>query len=117
MSAAVDQMRGEQGEQAQRLGGALQPDELQQGGVAGVGDHALDDAVAPIDVGVGKLVGGDAVLQRFDNETAISFFFREEPAVVGDQQAEIAGAGLIDARVVDLVQDAVAEGEPHPADR
>jgi len=42
----------------------------------------------------------------------VAFFFGEEVATVGDEEAEVAGAGLVDAGEIDLVQNAVADGEP-----
>src|SRR6266849_6567338 len=46
---------------------------------------------------------------------AAAFFFREITGAVGDDQSQIAGAGLVHPWIVDFVQDAVAEGEPYAA--
>src|SRR5579859_2950839 len=82
-----------------------------------VGQDVFVDTEAPADVGVGELEGGDAVFETVQNGRAIALFFGEEAVAVGDDEAEVAGAGLVDARIVDFVQDAVAEGEPDAADR
>jgi len=37
-----------------------------------------------------------------------------EPVAIRDDEAEVTDLRNVDARVVDLVQDAVADGEPHP---
>ena len=118
MRAGIDQMRRQQGKQPQRRTiQHLQPDLLQHDVVARVGDDVLDDAEPAAEMGVDDQEGGDAVLQPAGLEAAVALFLGEEAGAVGDDQAEIAGAGLVDPRVVDLVEDAVAEGEPNAADR
>ena len=82
-----------------------------------IGQHMLDDAEPATGVGVDQPERRHAVLQRGDLEVAVALLLGEEAIVAGDDQAEVARAGLIDARIVDLVQDAVAEREPDAADR
>ena len=77
----------------------------------------LDDAEPAAGVGVDEPERRHAVLQRGDLEVAVALLLGEEAIAVGDDQAEVARARLIDARIVDLVQDAVAEREPDAADR
>src|SRR3954471_17699149 len=45
----------------------------------------------------------------------IALFFREVRRTIRDDEAEVSDAGVIHARVVHLVENAVAQGEPHPA--
>ena len=45
----------------------------------------------------------------------MSLFFGEKAGTVSDKQSLVPGAGLIDPRKVDFVQDAMAQGEPHTA--
>jgi hypothetical protein len=42
----------------------------------------------------------------------VALFFGEEIAAVGDDESQVAGAGLVDAGKVDFVEDAVTQGEP-----
>ena len=48
-------------------------------------------------------------------ECTTTFLFGKEFTTVGDDQAKVAGAGLIDSRIIDLVQDAVTERKPNLA--
>src|SRR5688572_9561852 len=45
----------------------------------------------------------------------IALFFRKIRQAIRDDEAEVAGAGVTDARVVHLIENAVTQGEPHPA--
>src|SRR5262252_10352100 len=47
----------------------------------------------------------------------VTLFFRYIRGAVGCDQAEIASARGVDARIVDLVENAMAEREPHAAGR
>jgi len=42
----------------------------------------------------------------------MALLFGEKPAAIGDDQTEVASAGLIDAGKIDLIENAVAEREP-----
>jgi hypothetical protein len=118
VGARIDQMRRQQGEQPQgRAFQHLQLDRHENDVMARVGDDVLGDAEAAADMGADDLEGGDAVFHRGGLGRAVALFLGEEAGAVGDDQAEVADAGLVHAGVVDLVQDAVADGEPHAADR
>jgi hypothetical protein len=82
-----------------------------------VGDDALHDPVAFLDAGVGEPVGRHAVFQRGHAMMRVPLLLGEEGAPVRHQHAEVARACLIHARVIDLVENAVANGEPDPAQR
>jgi hypothetical protein len=45
----------------------------------------------------------------------MAFFFGEEAATIGDNQAEVAGAGLIHAGKIDLVENAMTQREINSA--
>jgi hypothetical protein len=45
----------------------------------------------------------------------VALLFGEESTAISDDQAEVASAGLIDAREIDLIENAVTEREPNPA--
>jgi hypothetical protein len=111
-------MRRQQREQPElRTVKDFQPDLLRHDVSALIGQDMLVDAKAAAGVGVDEFEGGHAVFQTREFERAVALLLGEEAGTVGDDEAEVTGAGLIDARIVDLVEDAVAEREPDAADR
>ena len=90
-------------------------DVLQDDVPARVGDHHLLDPVAALAAGVDEPVGRHALLELLDDAGRVALLLGEEVGAVGDDQPEVARAGHVDARVVDLVQDAVADREPDAA--
>ena len=115
---AIDQMRREQREQAQRRIAARAQFHLLQHHVAPrIGDHRLEDVVATGDAFAAQAIGRHAIGQRVHAVMRVALLLGEEPIRPGDDETEIAQAGLVEPRVVDLVQDAVAEREPDPAER
>ncbi len=118
--ARIDEVRREQREQAvvgdvadQRLEGHL----LDQHLAARIGDDLLLDAPAPVLRRVEQVIGRHAVLEHADLVVGVALLLGEIAVRGGDEEAEVARAGGIDARIVDLVEDAVAEREPQPARR
>lgn len=113
--AAVGEVGREQGVQAV-VGGLtlqrLEPNFLQNNVTVGVGENFLMNAVAAVDFGIDKFEGGDAGFEGLVFEGTVALFFGEEVASVGDEETEVTGAGLIDPRKIDFVQDAVTNGEP-----
>ena len=116
----IDEMRRQQGKQAilrdvadQRLEGHL----LDQHLATRIGEDLLLDAPAPVTGGVEQVVGRHAMFEHADLMVGVALFFGEIAVRPGDEKAEIAGAGGVDAGIVDLVENAVAEGEPQPACR
>jgi hypothetical protein len=87
---------------------------LQQHGALRVADDLLLHPVAARRALVGHPEGRHARLPG-DPVAGVPLLLREEVAGTGNNEAEVAGAGLIDTGVVHLVHDAVAQGEPHPA--
>ena len=77
-----------------------------------IGEDLLVNPVAATAIGVGQFKGGDAGLEGLVLEGAMPFFLGEEVPSVGDDEAEVASASLIDPREVNLIQNAVAGGEP-----
>ena len=79
-----------------------------------IGDNLLGDAVAPPGIDI-----GDAKTQRVGEQALMGVhhttFVAEEGFSVGDQILQIADLRPIDGRVVDLVQDALGDGKPDPA--
>ena len=116
VGAGVDEMGRDQRKEPQSgAGEVLEADLHQHRAAARIGDHALDDAEPAPFVRARQQEGRDAVLERLHRRRAVPLFLGEEARAVGDDQAEVANAGLIDSRVVDFIEDAVADGEPDPA--
>ena len=85
---------------------------LQDDIAARIGEHQLVETIAAVLAGAGDGKGGHAVGDRPQDARRIALLLGEEALPVGDDEAEIPRARVIDARIVDLVQDAVAEREP-----
>src|SRR5262249_46878867 len=75
------------------------------------------DAIAALGAGALDDKCGHAVSHGADFATRVALLLGEEALTVGDDEAEIPGAGLVDAGIIDLVEDAVADREPNPAPR
>jgi hypothetical protein len=90
----------------------FEADLLQHNVAIRIGEDFLVNAVAAANLSVDQLIGGDTGLERFVFEGAVAFFLGKEIASVGDDQAQVAGASLVNAGKVDFVQNAVAGGEP-----
>src|ERR1700730_6040253 len=71
--------------------------------------------VATVARHVAKHEGGHAIIHRPDHARGVTLLFREIAAAVGDDEAEIARAGIVDTGIIDLVENAVAQSEPHAA--
>ena len=55
------------------------------------------------------------MLFRSEVVLEVAFFFAAEGFAVGEEEFHVAGLGAIDGGVVDLVEDAVGDGEPDAA--
>ena len=81
----------------------------------GIRQNLLDDAVAALPAGIHEPKAWNPWGQPFQTAASVTLLLRDKRTGVGDHEAEITQAGLIESRVVDLVQDAVAEREPDAA--
>ena len=118
VAAAVGQMRCEQNVKAIVARRALQRHEaraLQHDRPRRVGQDLLFDAIAALEAGVRQPERRDPVGQPRDLMSGMALLLRDETAAIGDDEAQVAGAGLVHAWIVDLVEDAVAHGEPDAA--
>ena len=88
---------------------------LQHDAAQRIGKDLLLDAVTTIRVGVPQAVGGNAGRQVADFVAGLPLLLGDPAFAVGDDQAHVARAGPVQATIVDLVEDAVAEREPDPA--
>ena len=81
----------------------------------GIGQHFFIDPVPALHTRIGQFIGGDSRLEREVAESTMAFLFGEKRAAVGDNQAEVAGTGLVHAGKIDLIENAMTQGEPDPA--
>src|SRR5205823_1967991 len=75
----------------------------------------LDDPVTAIGLGIRQTVERAVALRVFDPVLQITLLLVAKALAVGDQKLKIPRVGLIDARVVNLVDDAMAQCEPDSA--
>lgn len=80
-----------------------------------VRDHAIDHSELPAAMRACQLESWNSVLDTLDDRLAIAFDLGEESVPVGDDDPEVTDASLVNAWVVDFIDDAVADGEPHLA--
>ena len=80
-----------------------------------IGHNLLFDAVAAIAAGVDQPECRHTVGQPVNFRVGVTFLLGEEIRSVRDDQPHVADAGLVNARVIDLVEDSVAQREPDMA--
>src|SRR6185437_4681335 len=117
IGAAIDEMRREQREKP-IVAAAIERakrNPLQHHIARRIGQHGLVDAIATVGGDIGEGKGGHAVLDRTHGTARVAFLFREIIAAVGDDEAEIACASVVDARIINLIEDAVADRVPDAA--
>ena len=90
----------------------LEADLLQHDVAVRIGQNFFVDAVAPAVAGVDQLKGWNAGLKGTVFKGAVALLLGEEIVAVGDDESHVAGTGLVDAGKVNLVQNAVTQGEP-----
>ena len=116
--AAVVQMRRQQRihlEPGQQIGVAFELDVLQNHAVVRVADDLLGQRVAAIGIAVDVANPKSFRIDVFELRLQVALLLVEEGLAVGDQKLHVADLGAVDGGVVDLVQDSMRAGEPHPA--
>jgi hypothetical protein len=63
----------------------------------------------------GQAESRNPVFDTFDDRLAVALDLREESVPVGDDEPEVADASLVNTRIVDFIDDAVADGKLDPA--
>ena len=102
----ISQVRGQQRIQAVVAEISLERHEtnfLQHHVSPGIGQHFLFDPVPALHTGIGQFIGWHSRLDRQVAEGTMAFLFGEELTTVGDNQAEVAGAGLVDTGEIDFI--------------
>jgi hypothetical protein len=117
-AAVISQMRREQDVKAIIRQGALlrvKLNLLQHRVPVRIGHNLLFDAVTAITAGVDQLEGRHTIGQPFHFVAGIAFLLGEKLRAVRDDQPHVADAGLVNAGVINLVEDSVAQREPDAA--
>ena len=115
---AIGKMRGEQRVEpiiSQLAFQRFKTNFLHNNVAVGIAENFFVDFVTALIFGVGQFVDRHARLERHIFEPAMAFLFRKKSGAVSDQQALVAGAGLIYPRKIDLIQNSMTEREPYPA--
>jgi hypothetical protein len=79
-----------------------------------IGQDLLFDAVAAITAGVDQPESRHTIGQPVNCRVGATFLLGEELRSVRDDQPHVADAGLVNAWVIDLIEDSVAQREPDP---
>ena len=80
-----------------------------------IGEDVLDDPVTAVGFGICETIKEAIALGIFDEMSKVALFLVAKRFAVGDEILKIAGVRLINAGIVNLVDDAVADGEPKAA--
>src|SRR5487761_26820 len=118
VSAAIHKMRCKQGVKAvivRRATLSFEADTLEDNVAVRIGKHELFDDIASVTRRIAQYEGGHAIVHRLDDAHGVALLFREIALAVRDDEAEIAGARVVYAGIVDLIEDAMAQGEPDAA--
>jgi hypothetical protein len=78
----------------------------------GIGQYLLFDAVPAVEGLIADSIGRNTRCHAGGGGAGIALFFREIAVIAGDEEAKIASARVVDPRIVNLVQNAVTQGEP-----
>src|SRR5689334_15462765 len=82
-----------------------------------VGQNVFYEAIASIGFGIGEPVKNTIPFRVFDPVIQVALFLVAKRCSVADEKLKIACIGLVDGRVIDFIDDAVAEREPNPTAR
>ena len=111
----VNEMGSEQGEHAQTSLRVIFEANVQNDRIAArVRDHAIDHPESAAAMRAGQAESGNPVFDTFDDRLAVALNLGEESVPVGDDQPEVADAGLVNTWIVDFIDDAVTDGKPDP---
>jgi hypothetical protein len=80
-----------------------------------VAEDFFVDAIAAIEGRIGELIGRNSGFVGNVLKLAMPLFLREITMAVGDDEALVPSASLIDSREIDLVKNSMAEGVPDSA--
>jgi len=92
-----------------------EPDALQERVARRVGENLLLDPIAALPARIRQSIRGDSLREILLDRLGVPLLFREEPTGTGHDQSQVSSAREVRVGIIDLVEDAVAEGDPDPA--
>src|ERR1044072_5206088 len=81
----------------------------------GVREHFLYDAVTAARLRIDEAIERTIALRVLDAMIQVALLFVAECFAIADEKLKIASIGTIDVRIINLVDDPMAECEPKPA--
>src|ERR1044071_296684 len=78
-------------------------------------ENVLNDTIATVRLRIDEAVERTIALRVLDAVIQVALLFVAECFAVADEKLEIARIGMIDVRIINLVDDPMAEREPKPA--
>lgn len=81
----------------------------------GIRQDVLDQPVASIALGVSQPIERTGPFREFDLVEQITLLLMTKRFPITDQELKVPGIRLIDRRIIDLVDDSMAQRESHPA--
>src|SRR5688572_13369230 len=82
-----------------------------------IGQHMFDDPVAAMGIGVDKPVKQAIAFGIVNLMEQVALFLMTKAVSIGDQEPKIPRVGLINRWIIDLIENPVTDGKPHPATR
>ena len=82
-----------------------------------IGEDVFYESVATIRLRVRQAVEEAIALRVFDCVMQVAIFLVAECFTIAHQKLKVAGVRLVDARIVNLIDDAMTEREPETATR
>ena len=80
-----------------------------------IGEDMFYETIAAVAVRIGEPIKKAIALRVFDLVIQIAFFLVAKCFAVADEKLKVARVRLIDVRIINLVDDAVAQREPKAA--
>ena len=74
--------------------------------------HVFYQTVTAVRIGIRETIKEAIALWIFDHVIQVALFFMTEAFTVADEKLEVARVWLVDMRIINLIDDAVAEREP-----
>ena len=80
-----------------------------------VRQHMFDDPIAALAFRICKTVQDTIALRVFDEVIQVALFLMAKGLAITDEKLKVASGRLVDAWIVNLIDDAVTQSEPKPA--
>ena len=77
-----------------------------------IGEDVLDQSVASLSIGIDNPIQDTVTIRIFDPVAEVAFLFMAKRFTIRYQKLKVAGVGLVVVRIIDLIDNAMADGEP-----